>query len=469
MSKNVTISPMTRVNGFWKVQVKIDKGQVVDAWSSGTAFRGFENILLGRDPRDAPYLTERICGICSTAHAEASCLALENALKIEIPDNAVLVRNLSFGADLLQNHLRHLYLLAFVDYFHGPSRPPFEPRFEWSSRFSNAETENLTNHYFEAITESHRAHEMVIVLGGKIPHQHGIIPGGVSVFPDASKIQQYLSLLADVEKFINEKLAKDIEMLARKYPEYEELGRGYGNVLFVGNFVKIEDRRHRELPGGVIIDGNKELFDPEKIVEHVKHSWFENKDGPLNPTKGKTGANLDKEGGYSFVKAPRYMGNPMEVGPLAYALVNGKLDKVSVMDRLRARVIELQEVMGLMKKWINKLDPTKPIFSTYEIPKGHYKGIGLTGAMRGALAHYVEIDDKKIRRYQVVTPSAWNCSPRDDNDKRGPIEEALIGTPIEDEDNPVEVGRVVRSFDPCLACATHIIKADGSVKKFAMD
>lgn len=466
MSKIVTISPVTRVNGFWKIDVQIENGQVVDAMSTGQAFRGFENILAGRDPRDAVYLTERICGICSTAHAIAASLALEDALKIEIPDNAVLLRNLSFGADVLQNHLRHLYLLAFVDYFHGPAKPPFEPRYAWPSKMNDQETQTFVDHYFKAIKLSHRAHEMVIIFGGKIPHQHGIIAGGATVRPNASRIQEYGSLLSDIEKFINGQLLSDLDILSRRYPEYKDLGRGYGNLLFVGNFVKVDDRRKRELPGGVIIDEKKENFDPQNIVEHVSHSWFADQDGPLNPIAGKTGADREKESGYSFVKAPRYKGKPMEVGPLAYAVINGKLSNISVLDRLRARAIEMQEIMKLMKVWIGKLNPDKPVYKEFDIPNGHFKGFGLTGAMRGALAHYVEIKNKRIVRYQIVTPSAWNCSPRDDQGNRGPIEEALIGTPIEDADNPVEVGRVVRSFDPCLACATHIIKPDGSAKDY---
>src|SRR5690606_22557801 len=144
--------------------------------------------LQGRDPRDAVYLTERICGICSTAHSMAASLALEDAFKIKPPRNGIIIRNLIFGADLLQNHIRHFYFLTIPDFVRGPDRPPFTPRYEVDYRLSKAESEKIYENYLESIHISRTAHDMVTIFGGKIPHNHGILAGGATVTPTGDNI-----------------------------------------------------------------------------------------------------------------------------------------------------------------------------------------------------------------------------------------------------------------------------------------
>lgn len=465
MSRLIRISPVTRINGFWNVEVEVDNGRVTDARSSGLIFRGLEKILQGRDPRDAVYLTERICGICSTAHGLAAAYAIENALDLEVPENATLIRNLTFGADLLQNHVRHFYLLSIVDFVEGLNVPPMVPRYKGGYRIPKNETEIIMQNYNEHFEIARKCHEMVAVFGAKIPHQHGIVAGGVTVHPDTSKIQKLLFMLDAVDKFITGKMLPDAERLAHYYADYYEIGRGHGNMLAYANFPTGPKQQKPVIPFGVVEKGRVEKFTEGRIIEYLKYAWYNGR--PLSPEKGETNPDAYKEGGYSWVKAPRYKGKPFETGPLAHLWVKGDYTRgISTMDRIMARVLEAKMVAGLMKEWAVKLKQGQPIYSPFEFPDREISGVGYHGAMRGALGHWVTIKNKRIDRYQIVTPSAWSCSPRDDNGVRGPVEEALIGTPVADPDNPIEIGRVVRAFDPCLACAIHVIRPGRSMGTF---
>lgn len=465
MSPLIRISPITRINGFWNVEVEVNNGRVTDARSSGMIFRGFEKILQGRDPRDAIYLTERICGICSSAHGIAAAHAIEDALNLTVPENAVFIRNLSFGADLLQNHVRHFYLLSSLDYVEGLNVPPMIPRYKGEYRIPKGETDIILRNYNEHFEIARKCHEMVVVFGGKIPHQHGIVAGGVSVHPDTSKVQKFLAMLDEVEKFITQKMLPDAERLTHYYADYYEIGRGHGNMLAYANFPTAPKQQNQVIPFGIVVDGRVEKFTEGRILEYLKYAWYDGR--PLPPEKGETRPDADKEGGYSWVKAPRYRGKPLETGPLAHLWVKGDYTRgISTMDRIMARVLEAKMLAGLMKDWAQKLKQGRPIYTPLSFPAGEIVGTGYTGAMRGALGHWVTIKDKFITRYQIVTPSAWNCSPRDDNGVRGPVEEALIGTPVADSDNPIEIGRVVRAFDPCLACAVHVLQPGRSMRTF---
>ncbi len=458
MSKKIRLSPVTRINGFWNLEIQVESGKITDAWSSGIFFRGLEEILQGRDPRDAVYLTERICGICSTAHAVASSHAVEDALKLQVPKNAVLLRNLTFGADLLQNHLRHFYLLSILDFVKGPDSPPFVPGYRGDYRLSSPETDRIIENYRRHFELARLTHEMVTVFGGKCPHQHGIVPGGFTTHPTGDKIQKFMGMLDLVEAFIKDRLVPDVELLARRYEDYYKIGRGYGNLLAYGKFDVPGKPGEFVLPFGVYTDGRTERFDPGKILEHIHNSWFA-QDEPRNPRRGRSKPDPDKEGAYSWVKAPRYNGKPYETGPLANLWMKGAYTRgISTMDRLMARALEAKLVAGLMKEWLKELEIGKTIFQPHEFPAREVEGAGYTGAMRGALGHWVRFRGHKILHYQIVTPSAWFCSPRDDRNIRGPVEEALVGTLLVDAANPVEVGRVARSFDPCLACAVHLVK-----------
>ncbi len=456
MARKLNISPVTRINGLWQLEAMVDGGMVVDARSTGLFFRGIEKILEGRDPRDGAYITERICGICSTAHAVAAVLAVEDMINLEVPIGAVRLRNLLLGADLLQNHIRHFYLMVLPDYAPGPQQPPFVPHYRGVYRIPEKDRKRLWENYLEQIDISRMAHEMVTVFGGKIPHQHGIVVGGVSVQPNADRVRTFGSMLEEIRRFIKEKMIPDAEILAGYYEDYYQIGIGYDRSIVFPTFPVPGRKGKWKFPGGLLEGGVKKELDISKIKEYLRYSWYEQAT-PSHPWQGESNPDLNKEEAYSWVKAPRYDGKPYETGPLSRMWLLGKYKGgFSTMDRIMSRVLETKVIADLMSQWYQELDPSEVFFQPYELPR-EGEGFGLTEAMRGALGHWIKVDDGRISSYQVVTPSAWNCSPRDDLGQRGPIEEALIDTPVEDENNPVEIGRVARSYDPCLACAVQLI------------
>ncbi len=460
MSKKISIGPFTRINGLWHLKVEINDNVITDAWSMGTNFRGLELILKGRDPRDAPYLTQRICGICSSAHALVSSRALENAFNLEVPRNGALIKNLIFASDLVQGHIRHFYFFVIPDYIHLPENEPFKPSYVFNERLSAKGKERILNNYRKAAEISQSLHEMLVIFGGKTPHNHGILAGGATVPPDADKIRLFGSMLSKAISFIEEALMPDTEALGEAYTEYFQLGEAHKNLITFGMFFDPDIPQENLYPSGIIRNGGREDMDKDLINEQARYSFYEN-DEPLRPLEGKTIPEFQEGKPYSWIKAPRYGKDVYEMGPLARQIVRKKYNKsFSAMDRITARSLETLEVAREMEGWLKELEPGAPVYTDFEIPSSA-EGEGYLDVMRGALQHSVRVSNKKISHYQIVTPTTWNCSPRDNEGQRGALEEALVGTPVEDPENPVEIGRVSRSLDVCGSCAVHIAGVKG--------
>jgi len=401
------------------------------------------------------------------AHALAATTAIERAVDHQLPKNAILIRNLLYGSDILQNHLRHFYILSLLDYVKGPDMPPFIPRYEKGYRLPDKLNEELMKHYIESMDRHRKAHEMVVLFGGRAPHNQGVVPGGATVEPTSGILKIFTSMLSDIRQFIYNQMLYDLEVLSNYYSDYYEIGKNYGHLLTYGMFPKPENEKELHFTDGLIFNGSKEPvdFDEKKIREYAKHSYYTQEDS-LPPVNGITRPNYAKEGAYTWIKAPRYNDMPMETGPLARMWISKKYQRgISTMDRIHARVLEAKIVSDLMSEWVDQLEPGKAIYNPISLPR-NYEGMGLTEAMRGALGHWLKVRNGKISHYQIVTPSAWNCSPKDDHGVRGPIEDALVGTQLEDIDNPIEVGRIVRAFDPCLSCAIHTITADKEISAY---
>ncbi|MEW6556740.1 MAG: nickel-dependent hydrogenase large subunit [Elusimicrobiota bacterium] len=489
MSK-IVIDPVTRIEGHLKIEAIIDNGIVKDANSSGTLFRGFEIILKNRDPRDASQITQRICGVCPICHATASSLALDSAFGIDdkITDNGRIIRNLILGSNFLQSHILHFYHLAALDFVKSPDIPPFIPRYEGDYRFSEKENAELTQHYLKALEIRRKAHEMLAIFGGKMPHNVGIIAGGVTEKPTTDKITNFLWRLNEIREFIDNVYIPDIIAVAKKYSDYFRIGAGCKNYLVYGVFDldgKEKDllKRNRLIKSGrVSADLRCDIVDSLKITEDVKHSWYDDSQSHKQPAQEETIPKYGKKDGYSWIKSPRYADMVYEVGPLARMLVNyvswdetvkklvdsvltefkAKPDVLfSVLGRHAARALETKYVADNMANWILQLKPAEPVYTDYNIPE-ESEGMGLTEAPRGALGHWIKIKEGRIENYQCVVPTTWNASPKDDKDQPGPIEQAIIGTKINDENNPFEIVRIVRSFDPCLACAVHLVDLRGN-------
>jgi hydrogenase large subunit len=462
MSTIKIIDPVTRIEGHLKIEVTINdvsgKQQVVDARASGTMFRGFEQILVGRDPRDAQQITQRICGVCPVPHGMASVMAQDAAFNVTAPANARIMRNLVLGANFVQSHILHFYHLAALDYIDGPGMAPWQPSWNVDKRITGAAATNLVNHYVTALEMTRKAHEMGALFGGRMPAPPTYMAGGFTTTPRADRISQYKAYLNELLSFINNVYLPDVTALSQVYSDYLAIGGGYGNLLAFGVFDLNTSGSSRLLRRGRSVNSSQSVnsIELDQITESVNYSWYNNSTNNLRPASGQTVPQNPKSNAYSWLKAPRYSGTPYEVGALARMWVNGDYRRgISVMDRHAARAQETLKIAQALQTWVSQLQSGGAVYSGYTIP-ATATSYGLTEAPRGALGHWLQVASGKISRYQIITPTCWNASPRDDSGQLGPIEKALVGTPIIDPDQPIEVLRVIHSFDPCLSCAVHV-------------
>jgi hydrogenase large subunit len=460
----MVIDPVTRIEGHLKIEVTADLvnglQQVVEARATGTLFRGFETILRGRDPFDAPDITARICGVCPTPHNQAAVVALDAAMGLQVTDNARLMRNLVLAADFLHSHILHFYQLAALDYMTGPNMAPWQPGWTSDLRLDGGTTQTLVNHYVTALDMRRKAHEMGAVFGGRLPHSAAFIGGGFTGAPTAARIEQFRSYAAQILPFVRDVYLPDVSALAAAYADYFEVGGGPKNLLAFGVFEEDPAGQTTLLRRGRLVAGSATVqpVDVKAIAEDVTASWYSDRSG-LNPSLGTTTPVYPKTGGYSWLKSPRYAGKVYEVGALARMAVNGDYPagRVSVMDRHAARAEEALKIAEALDGWLAQLSPGGPVFVDGGMPSSA-SSIGLTEAPRGALGHWLSVADGRISRYQVVTPTCWNASPRDARAVPGALERALVGTPVHDTAQPIEVLRVIHSFDPCLSCAVHVMR-----------
>jgi hydrogenase large subunit len=470
----VSVDPVTRLEGHLKIEVTVemDDGaqRVVDAKATGTMFRGLENILVNRPPDDAPDITQRICGVCPVSHGMAAVSALDSAARLTAPDNARIMRNLVLGANFVQSHILHFYHLAVQDFIDGPAMPPWQPSWASDKRVDKATTDTLVGHYVTALDMRRSAHEMGALFGGRLPHPPAFVPGGFtnSVRPDRiANFQSYLNLLIP---FIQNTYIPDVNALGGYYPDYYQIGRGSGNLLAYGVFDQDAGGSNKLLRRGRVINGSTSVqsVDLDQITEQVGYSWYANSSDDRQPSEGVTSPQYPKTNAYSWLKAPRYNDRPYEVGPLARMWVNGNYSRgISVMDRHVARAQEALKVAQAMQTWVTQLNPAAPVYQQFNVPSSA-SSYGLTEAPRGALGHWLGIRNYKISNYQVVTPTCWNASPKDSSGVHGPLEQAIIGTSVKNLAEPVEVLRVIHSYDPCLSCAVHVMRPKQGVRIFAL-
>lgn len=437
------------------VEAWLEEGEIKEAKIIDTLYRGFEQILEGRPAMDMPYYTQRICGVCSSGHGIASALAVEQAFGMHIPSNAQILRNLILAGDFIQNHLRHFYLMCLPDYFRGPDIPPFTPHLEGDIRLSKNEDELLTNHYFQALEICRDAHAAFAVFGGKAPHGHGIVPGGCTIDIDTDKINRYRGYMIRILEFIDSIMVSDIELLMKHYPEYIELGKGNGNYLSVGAFPNPDGSTL--VPHGVYLQGKAQDLDPQQITEEVGTAWY--KPTSPHPLEARTEPDRSQTKGYTWIKAPRYQGQPVEVGSLARAVI-AKENVVGhgALGRLWARVQETKKIAEVTLFWLNSLKPGAETLDT-RMTQDSGEGIGFFEAMRGSLGHWIRIEKGRVKNYQIITPSTFNFSSRDEAGTRSVGESAIIGLKVQNPDLK-EAGRIIRSLDPCFSCSVHLLNGE---------
>jgi Ni,Fe-hydrogenase I large subunit len=552
----VVIDPITRIEGHLRIEIEVEGGEITNAWSSSTMFRGIEPILKGRDPREAWLFTQRFCGVCTMVHALASVRAVENALGIEVPDNARILRNLIAGGQYIHDHVVHFYHLhaldwvdlvnaleadpaatselaqsisdwpkSSTDYFTGVQNRlqafvdagqlgPFGNAYWGHPAYALPAEANLmaVAHYLEALDWQREYARIHALLGGKNPHLQTFLVGGQSTPVDpesvhalnADTIATLRSLSNSARQFVKQVYLPDVLAVAPAYLDWAGYGGSGGNFLSYGDYPNAAGENW--WPAGAILGQDLTTVHPviqEDITEYVTHSWYsyEDESRGLHPYDGQTRPNytgpeppyeeLNTDSKYTWLKAPRLNEEPMEVGPLARMLVGyaaghtaiqetvdlvlnelgaGPEALFSTLGRTAARCIETVLLVDKMYEWIDELAANMKA-GNLDIHAGEMwdpetwpaeaQGYGWHEAPRGALGHWIRIRDKEIENYQAVVPSTWNASPRDAGGKMGPHEASLIGTPIADPEQPLEVLRTIHSFDPCMACGVHVLNVNG--------
>ncbi|MCK9388719.1 MAG: nickel-dependent hydrogenase large subunit [Sulfuritalea sp.] len=490
--------PFNRVEGDLEVSIEYADGRVSDAWSAGTLYRGFENLMKGRGALDGLVMTPRICGICSTTHLAAAARALDAIAGLTPPDNAVRVRNVALMVEHMQSDVRHSVLMYMTDFAHAAhARHPLYD--EALRRYAPAAGSSA----IDTIRETKRLLEVIAMLGGQWPHSSFMVPGGIAFAPSQADVLQCLQLVrgyrawyerrvlgcplerwrevdsrAALDAWLDESAAhRDSEtgFLLRFGREagLDVIGGGPNAFLSYGS-LDLPQETAVVAPGGQLVAAGfargtaVAAFDATHIAEDVSHAWYRDH-GTLHPAAGETDPYASAQAGraYSWVKAPRYDGQAVETGPLAEAVIDGRplfidlvaAGRTSALARQLARLTRPATMLPAVEVWLQELLATQgaPVVAgDGHVPDG--EGAGLVQAARGALGHWVRIENGRIARYQVITPTAWNGSPRDSTGQRGAWEEAIVGTPIADPDNPIEAGHVIRSFDPCLVCAVHTVR-----------
>jgi hydrogenase large subunit len=564
MSQRITIDPVTRIEGHLRIDAEVEGGAIRKAWSSGTMWRGIEVILKDRDPRDAWVFTQRICGVCTTVHAIASVRSVENAIGLEVPLNAQLIRNLLVTAHALHDHVVHFYGLSALDWVDVTSALKADPAkaaaiadaiSEWPGNSKDALTAVkakvegfvkagqlgiFTNgywghpamrlppevnllavaHYLQALEIQRKALQVVAILGSKTPNIQNLAVGGVAnainldspAALNMERLYKVKTLLDEMAQFVQQVYFPDVAAVASFYPDWLKYGAGVTNYLAVPDLPTDAAMTKFDLPGGVIWNGEAKIAHPitswnddylkQNVTESIARSYY---DGAWQkrPWESETVPKFTGEWKhetpaperYSWSKAPRLEGKPMQVGPLAQVLVGylggherirfwadrcldmaGTLAKAklgpevlhSTLGRHAARAIRCAVMAELAQKhWkllvenIGKGDTSIFVDPMPKLARGTYQGVGFHEAPRGTLSHWTVIEDGKIRNYQAVVPSTWNAGPRDGKDQPGPYEASLVGNPMADPKLPLEALRTIHSFDPCLACAIHTVDADG--------
>ncbi len=559
----LVVDPITRIEGHLRIEAQSENGKISQAWASATQFRGIELVLQGRDPRDAWAFTQRICGVCTTVHAIASCRAVEDALGIKIPHNANTIRNLVHGMQYIQDHVIHFYHLHALDWVDvvsalsadpskaaaiGKSISPWPNNDEAHLRTVQQRVKKFVgsgqlgifaggywghpayklppevnllavSHYLEALDWQRDVIRLHAIFGGKNPHPNFLVGGMASAINlsqattfNAERIADINGMIKRAKDFVEQVYWPDLVAIAGFYKDWGSIGGGVPNHMACGEFPEtdINDTKGLYFPRGIIM--NKDLshvveYDQKKVKEYIHSSWYDYSKGAeegLHPYEGETKPNytgpkapwtgyLQDEKKYSWMKSPRYEGKAMQVGPLsrmlvAYAsghkdakeLITEALKKLNVgpevlfstLGRTAARGVETVLLAHKMEGWMADLTThikngdtatfTKDKWEPSSWPK-KAEGYGYLDAPRGALGHWVQIEDEKIKNYQCVVPSTWNASPRDAQGQPGAYEASLADNhPLVDPERPLEILRTIHSFDPCLACGVHVLDAEGN-------
>jgi quinone-reactive Ni/Fe-hydrogenase large subunit len=559
-NKRIIIDPITRIEGHLRIEVEIDENNVIQkAYSSATLWRGLETIVKNRDPRDAGFLMQRICGVCTFSHYRAGIEAVEDALGIIPPLNAKLTRSLMNQALFMHDHIVHFYHLHGLDWVDVVSAlsadegkaakeaflycdypiatgendlkkvkdrvkefvqrgqlGPFANAY-WGHktfRFSPEQNIILLSHYLKALEVQRDLAKLMALFGGKQPHPQSLTVGGVTCIMDLldpTRMGEYLTLYKKGVEFIENAYQADVIMAAKVYKDEPSVTQQAGVMNFMAHKEMQLNRNDFLFDSGIIYNADlSKVFEinEDLITEEATHSWYKDNE-PLHPYDGKTnpeytglidaktiGMNgqevdskiINEKAKYTWIKSPRYDGEAMEVGPLACILISyakGNKKIVPLVDeflartglpkaalftalgRTAARMLQVRAISkyGLEAFYtlIENLKVDEETYTSYKIDKNkEYKGRFIGDVPRGMLSHWIRIKNGVVENYQAVVPSTWNAGPMDSKGKLGPYEASLIGLKVANISQPLEIIRIIHSFDPCIACAVHVMDKKGN-------
>lgn len=470
------LGPFNRVEGDLEVRIDIQDGAVSEAWVTSPLYRGFEQILKGKPPRDALVYAPRICGICSVSQSVAAARALAETQGLTAPENGRLATDLTLAVENIADHLTHFYMFFMPDFCRDTYAG--ETWHEGIARRFRAIKGEAAPAFLAARAEFMH---MLGILAGKWPHTLSVQPGGSTRPIEAQEVVRLLVILSGFRKHLEqhvygttlERFASLASAEALMVWSHEgqadlqrfwrvsealalaKLGRLDMPVMSYGSFGLFQS--------GVMRGSLRTAINTQAITEDAAHGWMAQGPQTLHPFDGVTVPDADRADAYSWCKAPRLAGEPVQVGAICRQIVDGQHlaqalhagEGVNVRTRIIGRFIEIARLVPAMETWVRALRPREPFCETIPLPD-HADGVGLVEAARGSLGHWLRIRNGHIHNYQIVAPTTWNFSPRDAAGIPGPLEQALVGAPVRPgEDDPVSVQHIVRSFDPCMVCTVH--------------
>ena len=490
-----------RFESDFELEVELADGCVRDAWCKNIRYFELENALVGRGALDGLVFTPRLSGVYGTAHLLAAVEALEMICGVTPPENAILVRTLAVMVEHIQSDLRHSILVFMKDYL-NPCYANLHFYPEAQKRYQPFQGKSVV----ETLRMTKKLIEIIAVVGGQWPNSAFMVPGGISGKPSYNDLVTCRYILNDFCRWYEERiLGCSLERWQAVQSEQElqqwmnEKEAHFVNELGIfirfAHLVKLHDlgitsgcslsfpqysnqceeilAQYDDLPKLLakpysVYQNSRMSLNQSDIAESVHATFCRDYAGSRHPFFGETHPQLVQYEihKYSFDKAPRYGDQPAETGPLAEMLASRDplfLDLVekrgaNAYVRSLARLVRPARLLPVLKKIIDAISSQKTFYHAVRtIPDG--RGYGLVSASRGALGHWLEIKNEEIAHYQIISPEVWNRSPRDHQEMRGPIEEAVIGTVVKDMHNPVELYHVLRSFDCCHACSVYIHKS----------
>jgi len=485
MSRKISLGPLNRVEGDLDIQLSLDEScnqtRIASAQVKSTLYRGFENLLNGKSVMDALAITPRVCGICSISQSVAAAKAIANFANIPMAENGQRVTNILLASEMVADILTHFYLFFMPDFADDAYQK--QP---WAEKVNERFTAVSGTQHGPMLKARAEFLHIMGVLAGKWPHSMVFQPGGVSKVVTLSEKLKLLGIINNFTNYLEQNIfgdsleniiafESDISLLtwqqnhATDHSDFslflqlsqtldlDNYGASSNNLLA---FPAFEQTTNNYYQGGVFINNQLQSLNPDFILEDHKFAKLHGKQ--FAPQQGLTQPDINKEQAYTWCKAPRYNGHVMETGslarqfiqgdPLAKSLVNKS--GANVHNRMVLRLIELAKLTKQISTWIAEITPKDTFCHQGALPK-EGQGIGLSEAARGSLGHWFNVEKGKVTNYQLIAPTSWNFSPRDNQGNEGALEQALTQLPYDSEQEKQMLQHIIRSFDPCMLCTVH--------------